>query len=80
MVPWESREKGLMQSINEVRIKAANAAVIADAISRGQTTGNPDWVNILRCVLWTLIFRFIIYAHKSKQVWVQVLLQIHQTR
>lgn len=37
--PLESREKGLHQAINEVKIAAANAGVIADAISRGQTTG-----------------------------------------
>ena len=37
--PMESREKGLHQAINEVKISAANAGVIADAISRGQTTG-----------------------------------------
>ncbi len=37
--PLESREKGLLQAINEVKISAANAGVIADAISRGQTTG-----------------------------------------
>lgn len=35
----ESREKGLLQAINEVKISAANAGVIAEAISRGQTTG-----------------------------------------
>ena len=35
----ELRERGLHQAINEVKISAANAAVIADAISRGQTTG-----------------------------------------
>jgi len=37
--PLESREKGLLQAINEIKISAANAGVIADAISRGQTTG-----------------------------------------
>jgi hypothetical protein len=37
--PLEFREKGLMQAINEINVSAANAGVIADAISRGQTTG-----------------------------------------
>ena len=35
----ERREQGLRQVINEVKISAANAGVIADAVSRGQTTG-----------------------------------------
>lgn len=39
LVPWKSREEGLRQAINEVSIAANNATVIADAISRGQTTG-----------------------------------------
>jgi len=37
--PLENREKGLNRAINEINISAANAGVIADAISRGQTTG-----------------------------------------
>lgn len=37
--PLEVRERGLNQAINEVKISAANAGVIADAISRGQATG-----------------------------------------
>lgn len=39
LAPWKSREEGLRQAINDVSITANNAAVIADAISRGQTTG-----------------------------------------
>jgi hypothetical protein len=35
----ERREQGLRQVINEVKISTANAGVIADAITRGQTTG-----------------------------------------
>ena len=38
-VMWESRERGLTQAISEVGIAAANAGVIAEAISRGQGTG-----------------------------------------
>lgn len=37
--PWEEREKALTVVVSEVGIAAANAGVIADAISRGQATG-----------------------------------------
>lgn len=37
--PLESRENGLVEAINEINISAANAGVIADAISRGQMIG-----------------------------------------
>ncbi len=37
--PLESRERGLNRVVNDINISAANAGVIADAISRGQTTG-----------------------------------------
>lgn len=37
--PIEAREKGMLQTNNDIKISAANAGVIADAISRGQTTG-----------------------------------------
>jgi len=37
--PLETRERGFLQAINEVKIAAANSGVIAEAISRGQTTG-----------------------------------------
>lgn len=36
---WDRKEKGLAQAISEVGIAAANAGVIAEAISQGQGTG-----------------------------------------
>jgi len=37
--PWKKREQKVQESLNEVAISAANAGVIAEAISRGQATG-----------------------------------------
>ena len=35
----ENRGSGLLNVISEIKISAANAGIIADAVSRGQTTG-----------------------------------------